>query len=385
MALDQEPVARLRPSTPALTPFTLPERLQQWFAAAQANLAEPFKGITTDGTPRTGLFAASEAGPSCRPLVDAAQTFLDSLNAEQTHKTCFPSDSDVWRAWNNMHPFIMRHGIGLYELTERQKDLALALVREPLSEGAFVTVRNIMRLNHHLLEITGRGDEFNEWFYWLSILGTPSSTEPWGWQIDGHHLTVSCCICRGQVVLTPTFMGSEPVVARSGKYAGVRVFEVEEAQGLALMQALSPQQQSKATIGMKIPADVYAGATFDNVVMPYQGVSYAEMTTHQQSLLRALIRTYVCRLKEKYVAAKLDEIEKYMAETHFAWIGHHDDDSVFYYRVHAPTILIEFDHQAGVALVNPEPTRTHIHTMLRTPNGNDFGRAMLRYHQEPTS
>ena len=381
MTLDQEPVARLRPSTPALTPFTLPERLQRWYAAAQANLAEPFKGISTDGTPRAGLFPANEAGPSCQPLVAAATAFLNSLSSEQAGKVCYPTDSDVWRAWNNMHPFIMRHGLGLHELTEPQKDLALALVREPLSEIAFDAVRNIMRLNHHLLEITGRDDEFNEWFYWLSILGTPSSTEPWGWQIDGHHLTVSCYVSGGQIVLTPTFMGSEPVMARSGKYAGIRVFEAEEAQGLALMQALNPEQQAKATIGMKIPTDVYAGATFDNVVIPYHGVGFAEMTAHQQSLLRTLIRTYVCRLKEKYVGTKLDEVEQHLAETYFAWIGHHDDDSVFYYRVHAPTILIEFDHQAGVALVNPEPTRGHIHTMLRTPNGNDFGRALLRQHQ----
>ena len=112
-----------------------------------------------------------------------------------------------------MHPYIMRHGIGLHELRSTQRDLALALVRETVSESAFETARNIMRLNHHLLEITGRDDEFSEWFYWLSIMGTPSSTEPWGWQIDGHHLTISCFICGGQIVLTPTFMGSEPVVA----------------------------------------------------------------------------------------------------------------------------------------------------------------------------
>jgi hypothetical protein len=238
-----------------------------------------------------------------------------------------------------------------------------------------------MRLNHHLLEITGRDDEFNEWFYWLCILGTPSPTEPWGWQIDGHHLTVSCFVCGNQIVTTPTFLGSEPVVARTGKYAGVRVFEIEEAQGLALMQALTREQQSKATIGMKIPADVYAGATFDNIELPYQGVSYGEMTAPQQSLLLTLIGTYVGRMKSEYAVAKLEEVERHLAETHFAWIGGHDGTSVFYYRVHGPTILIEFDHQAGVALVNPEPTRTHIHTMVRTPNGNDFGHA-LRLQQD---
>ena len=66
--------------------------------------------------------------------------------------------------------------------------------------------------------------------------------------------------------------------------------------------------------------------------------------------------------------------------THFAWIGKTDDD-VFYYRVHSPMILIEFDHQNPVAMNLPRvPNRQHIHTMVRTPNGNDYGKDLLRQH-----
>jgi hypothetical protein len=56
------------------------------------------------------------------------------------------------------------------------------------------------------------------------------------------------------------------------------------------------------------------------------------------------------------------------------------DDSVFYYRIHSPVILIEFDHQRGVALDNDQPSRNHIHTVVRTPNGNDYGKDLLRQH-----
>ena len=45
-----------------------------------------------------------------------------------------------------------------------------------------------MRLNETIGEITGSWDEYGEWLYWLSIFGTPSTDQPWGWQIDGHHL-----------------------------------------------------------------------------------------------------------------------------------------------------------------------------------------------------
>jgi Protein of unknown function (DUF3500) len=74
---------------------------------------------------------------------------------------------------------------------------------------------------------------YSEWFYWISIFGTPSPEQPWGWQIDGHHLNVNCFVLGDQLVLTPGFIGSEPVLARSGKYAGTRVFAVEvTAQGI---------------------------------------------------------------------------------------------------------------------------------------------------------
>ena len=50
-------------------------------------------------------------------------------------------------------------------------------------------------------------------------------------------------------------------------------------------------------------------------------------------------------------------------------------------------ILIEFDHQRPVAIrhliENPTlPTREHIHTVMRTPNGNDYGKDLLRQHYE---
>ena len=43
-----------------------------------------------------------------------------------------------------------------------------------------------------------------------------------------------------QVVMTPMFLGSEPVTATSGKYAGTSVMQQEQNQALALMQSLSP-------------------------------------------------------------------------------------------------------------------------------------------------
>lgn len=375
---EDRPQPRLRPSTPALYAAPLPERLHPWLERTKANLAQPFVGVTTDGEPISGLFPSQDDGLSLEPVIGAAHAFLSSLDAEQRTAVSFERESDVWRAWCNMHPFVMRHGICLHNLGDRQRVLALELLRSCMSETAFATARDIMRLNEHLREITGRDDEFGEYYYWISLMGTPSASEPWGWQIDGHHLTVSCFVCGSQLVLTPSFMGSEPVSAKSGKYAGTRVLAVEEAAGLAVMQALDPAQQRQATIGMDIPADVFAGASFDNLRLPYAGVRYLDMSGPQQRLLRDLVKLYVDRIRPEHAAVKLREVEAHLNDSYFAWIGHHDNNSVFYYRVHSPVILIEFDHQAGVALINPVPTRQHIHTLVRTPNGNDFGQSLLR-------
>mgnify|MGYP006199231485 CR=1 FL=1 len=47
--------------------------------------------------------------------------------------------------------------------------------------------------------------------------------------------------------------------------------------------------------------------------------------------------------------------------------------------------MIEFDHQTPVALPDlprGQATRQHVHTVVRTPHGNDYGKDLLRQHYE---
>ena len=74
-------------------------------------------------------------------------------------------------------------------------------------------------------------------------MGKPSDTEPWGWQLDGHHLIVNYFVLGDQVVMTPTFMGSEPVRAESGKFTGTVVMQDEQNKGLNLINALGEEQR----------------------------------------------------------------------------------------------------------------------------------------------
>jgi Protein of unknown function (DUF3500) len=374
------PLRRRLPAPAYKPPPQYSEFLQRMLARGRASLSEEFRGITPDGIVRPGLFPVHKTGVSTGPILRAARDFLATLDVGQQRQLSFDISSDGWRSWSNVHPFLMRHGVSLHQLAPAQREAALAVVSSALSASGFEIARNVMKLNEHACELTGLTEEYSEWYYWLSIFGTPSATEPWGWQLDGHHLIINCFILGDQLVLTPQFMGSEPVVAEWGKYAGTQVFRAEESVGLAMMRGLSPEQQAKAIIGTRLPGELLTAAYNDNLRMPYEGIRYDELTSGQQSVLRDLIGVYLHRVRPGHAEVRLEEAFDQLRDTHFSWIGAHDDHGPFYYRIYSPVVLIEFDHQPGIVFANDEPTRDHIHTVVRTPNGNDYGKDLLRQH-----
>jgi Protein of unknown function (DUF3500) len=371
---------RDRPATPAVRPFDLPPRMQPMLDRAKTGLAEPYRGIITNGGIAQGLFATEKTGVPVAPLLAAARSFLAALTAEQRRAASFVIGDEAWRKWSNIHPWLMRHGVCLADLDGHQREAALALLRETMSAAGYQTARDIMRLNEHALEITGKPDEYGEWFYWVSIFGNPSPDEPWGWQIDGHHLNVNCFVLGDQLVLTPTFMGSEPVLARFGKHKGARVFAEEEEQGYALMRSLPSEERQRATIGNDLPSELFTAAFNDNRRIEPAGIRYGELPAEGRERLEALLATYVGRIRPGHAEIRYAEVKRRLSETHFAWIGPLDDASPFYYRILSPVILVEFDHQSGIIYDNDKPSRDHIHTVVRTPNGNDYGKDLLRQH-----
>jgi hypothetical protein len=184
--------------------------------------------------------------------------------------------------------------------------------------------------------------------------------------------------------MTPTFMGSEPISADRGPYAGVRVLEAEERLGLAFASSLTPEQRSRAVLSTsKTGNNALAQAFRDNLVLDYAGLRADTLTAPQRQRLLALIQEYVRNMPDGHANVRLSEIEARLNETYFAWIGDIGPDAVFYYRVHSPVVLIEFDHQTPVALPGAKvPQRNHVHTVVRTPNGNDYGKDLLRQHYQ---
>jgi hypothetical protein len=366
------------------TPTGRTERSRQF---EQKGLAEPFKGITANGSAQPGLFEIKSSGVSTEPVRRAAQAFLAGLNDEQRRKTRFAVDDPEWRKWMNQH-FYVRQGVGFDEMNDNQRELAVSLLRASLSAKGLKLSRDIMRLNHTLGELNNNNfQEYGEWLYWLTIMGEPSANEPWGWQLDGHHLIINYFVLGDQVVMTPFFAGSEPVIAHSGKYKGTAILQSEQSRGLALINALSEQQRGQAVLSVSKTGNNNVGEAFrDNVVLDYKGLKASSMTPPQRKQLVELIHEYVSNMKEGHARVRMDEVRKHIDNTWFAWIGETKPDSIFYYRIHSPVILIEFDHQtpAGLRHIHTpgKPNREHVHAVVRTPNGNDYGKDLLRQHYE---
>jgi hypothetical protein len=346
-------------------------------------LAEPFKGVTADGNVQPGLFPIRATGVSTAPVREAAVRFLAALSDEQRARTSFAVDDDEWRKWNNVHRYA-RQGVSFKEMSEAQRQLGFGLMRAALSARGFDKSRAVMRLNGYLAELVKNVDEYGEHLYHLTVMGTPSDTQPWGWQLDGHHLIINYFVLGDQVVMTPAFMGSEPISATSGQYAGTTVLQEEQDKGLAFMRSLTPEQQKSATVRSdKTGNNALAQAFRDNLVLDYAGLRASELTAPQKERLLGVIQEFVGNIAEGHAKVKMDEVRRHLDATRFAWVGGTADDSPFYYRIHSPVVLIEFDHQSPVALPGPRvPGKAHIHTVVRTPNGNDYGKDLLRQHYE---
>ena len=354
---------------------------------------EPYQGLTSDGTVRKNLFSLGPNGAPSEAMAAAARRLLGLVTPEQKAALCFAVDAREWRSWNNTEMYLFKYGLRLEEVALPLRDAMMDVVRESLSAKGYERIRDVMRLNHYLGELVGNTLVFGEWSFNFTLFGEPHEKNPWGWQLMGHHLALNCFVINGQMVLSPIFQGAEPNYADTGQFSGIRVFQDEEHIGLELMRMLTTEQRAQAIVrhsnlgpdqppGRWHRADQlhFGGAFQDNRTVPYEGVCAGEFSAAQKKRLLDLVNAFVMPLPDTPLKARIDEVELHMADTHFCWIGGTSDESTFYYRIQSPVIFIEFDQHAGVYLTNPTPEKFHIHTIVRTPNGNDYGMDLLRMH-----
>jgi Protein of unknown function (DUF3500) len=364
-----------------------PSFVQDLLAYWDGLYREPFRGVTTDGAVLPALYALGDIEPSSSSLRSAALRVLELLTDAERARYRYPIDAREWRAWSNPEFVIYPVGLRLEDLAEPAALAVLDLLRASLSPEGYELVTKLMDLNGFLGRLVDLPTVMNPRSYCVALFGDPTGDEPWGWQLFGHHVALNFLAVGGRHVVAPVFLGAEPALTSDGEPSA---FESREAVAIELASSLSVEQRAAAVVydsvldpampeGRLHPADErhVAGAFRDNRVIPYEGVSAATFSAEQRALLLALVADYLVLLVEPQRTVTLHDVEAHLDETSFCWYGATDGSQPFYFRIQGPTILAELDHHAGVWLTNRLPARFHVHTTLRLPNGNDYGRAYI--------
>lgn len=360
-------------------------------------LQEPYVGITTDGQVRPGLYALPPRQSSYDDggAAEAATRFLGMLTPGELDAVHYEIDAQQWRAWSNPEFMVYRVGLRMEVLTADKTSAIHDIVRASLSPEGYAQVSGAMELNGYLGELVDLPTIMNRHSYWFSVYGDPAAAdqgEPWGWQLFGHHVAVNFVSVGGRHVIAPVFIGGEPALSGG---AHEPLFETRETLALTLGSSFTPDQCAQAIVfnsvldpampeGRLHPADErhVAGAFRDNRVIPYEGIRVAELDDKQRGLVRDIVADCLALLTGPQRELALAEYDAHVEETYFSWYGATDGSQPFYFRVHNPVVIAEFDDHAGVWLTNRLPARFHVHTTLRHPNGNDYAKALISQWRE---
>ncbi|GAB4354693.1 MAG: DUF3500 domain-containing protein [Candidatus Abyssubacteria bacterium] len=305
-------------------------------------------------------------------MAEAASVFLASLSAVERKRAHFLLESEIRREWDYRPR--KRKGISLKELDGSQRKLGYALLASGLSVQGNAKALMIMSLETVLreLERPGLGFERDPDLYYVSVFGEPSGDSPWGWRVEGHHLSVNFLVVEGKrIAPTPNFFGANPARVPGGGLEGLRVLAAEEDLARRLLGSLDEMQLKRAVIDSQSPPDIITDNSERVRLDEPKGLSYAEMTESQRGRLMDLVVEYVHRVPRDVAESRMERIEQEgMRYLHFAWAGE-VEAGPHYYRVHGPSFLLEYD--------NTQNNANHIHTVWRDIR-DDWGEDLLRRH-----
>lgn len=317
-------------------------------------------------------------------VTGAARELRNSLPDEQREKVSYGFD-DPERFDLRLAPFLLE-GLEMADMDGVSKVRLGALLEASLGPVGRRKADEIRNLEAEVIRtepwyaapFTGllgiRGAEG----YFLSLYGNPSEGGTWGYRFDGHHLSVNVTSVGGAISATPLFFGAQPREIPEGGVGGpvgLRVLGEEEDRARELYDSLDSSQRQKATLALELGRGLFVGA--GERVPPDlapAGIAASDLRPEQRVLLARLLEAYFQNVAEPVAESERARLEEAgPGAVHFAWAGSTRPGAKIYYRIHGPTVLIEFD--------NTEDDAEHIHALWRDPSG-DFGQNLLLQHYE---
>lgn len=304
-------------------------------------------------------------------MAGAAKNFLMALSPEQREKIRFEFGDEERKNWHYIPR--VRKGLPVKEMTQEQRLLAQALLASGLSNRGYEKAVSIMSLEAVLAILeNGKGPVRDPENYFFSIFGTPGGTDPWGWRVEGHHLSLNFTADgNASPSLTPSFFGTNPGEVKTGPRAGTRILGTEEDLGRALMTSLTEEQRKVALLPGATPKDVLNDPKRVDPTKP-EGIPQSQMTPEQTAGLVKLVKEYLFSRRPDIATEQWEKIQKAgLGSLYFAWSGEIVPGKPHYYRVQGGNFVLEYD--------NTQNGANHVHCMWRDFD-HDFGMDLLKAH-----
>lgn len=342
-------------------------------------------------------------------MTGAVTQFLAMLTPEQRQKATYAFDDAERFNWH----FVPRErkGLPLKQMTPDQRRAAMAILKTGLSEQGYEKATSIIDMENVLRVIDNRppNDTYRDpENYSFTVFGDPATKNPWSWRIEGHHLSLQFLSAAAQsggapsggarvLAQTPTFFGSNPGVLqydtqmadkRMGDprvkdlpQKGRAILKQETERAFALLKTLDPDQRKKAVVATVAYPEIVTSNKRTASLEKMDGLMLSEMNADQRKLFLDLLQVYLTNYHITLAKQQMAKLEKSgLDNLRFVWAGdltpELGEGKGWYYRIHGPTILIEYD--------NTQTNANHIHTVVRDLT-NDWGEDLLRQHYQTTT
>ncbi|GJM30346.1 MAG: hypothetical protein DHS20C17_29810 [Cyclobacteriaceae bacterium] len=309
-------------------------------------------------------------------MAKAAQSLMETLNADERAQASLPFNDDERSSWH-FTPSPHR-GLTWEKMNSEQRDAMMKLLLTGLSKKGMDKTKEIMALEEVLrvLEDRPADDRYRHpELYYFMLFGEPGP-DPWGWRFEGHHVSLNYTSVGDQLSVTPAFMGANPAEVPKGPHKGKRVLAAEEDLARDLLASFDPDQLKVVLISDQAPEEIVTGMERKAMMGKQEGLAFQKMTDSQQRLLQQLVQNYLGNMEASVASNQLMQIEaEGWDKVFFAWAGETErgPGKAHYYRIHGPSLLIEFD--------NIQNNANHIHAVWRDLK-NDFGEDLLKKHHQ---
>ena len=301
-----------------------------------------------------------------------ALAFLERLTGDQRSQCLLDFTSDRRRDWH--YTPRRRPGLTLKTLSAEQRDLLWRLLATALSERGVAKARDVIKTEAILADTSGNRSFRDPENYAIVFFGDPSAQQPWAWRFEGHHLALNFTVVPGTgLTVTPAFFGANPATVPAGHaHAGFQALADEERLAFQLLDGLAPAQLEQTVIDSRSLGDIVTGPGREDSLRERRGLALGLMNATQRDQAVALLNAYVHNAPAAVASRSLERIRGAgLDQLHFAWAGSRTPGSPHYYRLHGPTLIIEYD--------NTQDGGNHVHSVWNDLLEN-FGRDQLAAH-----